>query len=263
MSAGGRYSIGILGHDRPSDLRRLRLRERVMDPESRRVLRARGLDRAWRCLEIGAGTGSIARWLARRCPDGRVVATDVDTRHLSRLRLPNIEVLRHDVVRDDFPAASFDLIHARSVLVNLPEREEVLTKLVGWVAPGGSLVLEEPALMLHDVSPHAAFRRLFDAFEAALRGSHGADVRWAPRLPALLAAHGLEDVGIDVTSQLVGDGGPAEAIWRTAIAQARAEMLGLDLISEPELHAGLALFDSPGLLEIAMLVISAWDRRAG
>ena len=40
-------------------------------------------------------------------------------------------------------------------------------------------------------------------------------------------------------------------------------MLGLDLISEQELHAGLALFDSPGFLEIAMLVISAWGRRAG
>jgi SAM-dependent methyltransferase len=252
----------MLGHDRPTELRRLRLRERLMDPESKRLLRARKLERGWRCLELGAGTGSLARWLARRCVEGHVVATDLDVRHLQRLRAPNLEVVRHDVVGDDFPAGSFDLVHARSLLVNVPEREEVLANIVGWLAPGGWLVLEEPAFLLHDASPHPAFRRLFDAFEAALRRSHGADVRWAPRLPALFSAHGLDDVGIDVTSQLVGDGGPAEAIWRTAFAQARDQLLSLELISEQDLDSGLALFDEPQFLDGAMLMIAAWGRRA-
>jgi SAM-dependent methyltransferase len=36
-----------------------------------------------RCLEVGAGGGSIARWLARAAgPAGRVLATDINTRYL-------------------------------------------------------------------------------------------------------------------------------------------------------------------------------------
>ena len=36
----------------------------------------------WRCLEIGAGAGSVARWLADRVPQGEVVATDLNIAYL-------------------------------------------------------------------------------------------------------------------------------------------------------------------------------------
>ena len=49
----------------------------------------------WRCLEIGAGRGSMATWLAERVgPAGQVVATDIDTRYLERLDLPNLHVVQ-------------------------------------------------------------------------------------------------------------------------------------------------------------------------
>jgi predicted O-methyltransferase YrrM len=36
-----------------------------------------------RCLELGAGGGSVAGWLARQVgPTGEVLATDINTRHL-------------------------------------------------------------------------------------------------------------------------------------------------------------------------------------
>jgi SAM-dependent methyltransferase len=261
MSASGSYAAGMLGHDRPTELQRLRLRERLMDPETRRILLDRGLRPDWRCLELGAGTGSIAGWLARRCPEGRVVATDLDTRHLRRLRAANVEVLQHDVVQDDFPEGSFDLVHARSLLVNVPERDDVLPKIARWLAPGGWAVLEEPALVVHDSSPRPAFRRLFDAYEHALAISHGCDVRWARRLPLLLHEVGLRDVGMQPTVQAIGDGGVAEQVWRTAFDQARERMIALELISEEEFGRGVALLDDPSFVDLAMVLISAWGRR--
>ncbi|MGH3674064.1 MAG: hypothetical protein ACRDSH_26070 [Pseudonocardiaceae bacterium] len=60
--------------------------------------------------------------MASCCPDGQVVATDVGTTFLDRLTAPNLQVMQHNVVSDDFPPGAFDLIHARWLLVNLPER---------------------------------------------------------------------------------------------------------------------------------------------
>ena len=55
------------------------------------------MQRGWRCLEFGAGGGSIAAWLCDRvAPDGAVVATDLDTTVLE-------EVAHPDLDEDDLP----------------------------------------------------------------------------------------------------------------------------------------------------------------
>src|SRR5262245_40508772 len=74
---------------------RLSLLEQIEDPRSQRHLATLGIQRGWHCLEVGAGHGSIARWLAERVgPQGLVVATDLNPRFLTELQLPNIEVRR-------------------------------------------------------------------------------------------------------------------------------------------------------------------------
>jgi ubiquinone/menaquinone biosynthesis C-methylase UbiE len=57
--------------------------ERCYDHVSTATLTALGLEDGSRCLEVGAGTGSIANWLAERVgPRGSVIATDIDTRRV-------------------------------------------------------------------------------------------------------------------------------------------------------------------------------------
>jgi len=148
---------------------RLAAMAQVSDPSTRRLLDDAGLTSGWRCLEVGAGAGSVASWMARRVvgrnPAGRsghVTATDIDTRFLRELSDPNLTVLEHDVTADEFPQESFDLIHACFVLEHLPAREQVLDKMVRWLAPGGTLVLEAIAGFPVDSSPNPAFRQFFD-----------------------------------------------------------------------------------------------------
>jgi len=74
---------------------------------------------------------------------GRVLATDLDTRFLESLADPTIEVRQHDIVRDSLPGPVFDLVHARLILVHLPERELGLANMAGALKPGGWLVCEE------------------------------------------------------------------------------------------------------------------------
>src|SRR3982074_3736297 len=62
-------------------------------------LEQRGVAPGWHCWEVGGGGGSIASWLSRRVgPDGRVLVTDIDPRFLETLKVPNLEVRRHNVV---------------------------------------------------------------------------------------------------------------------------------------------------------------------
>src|SRR5688500_13501668 len=68
---------------------RLRTLEALLDAGTIQHLERRGVRRGWRCLEVGAGGGSIAAWLAARvAPEGSVVATDLDTTVLEALAHP-------------------------------------------------------------------------------------------------------------------------------------------------------------------------------
>ncbi|MEU6148777.1 methyltransferase domain-containing protein [Actinosynnema sp. NPDC047251] len=123
------------------------------DPITPARLGQTGVRKGRRCLEVGAGGGSVAQWLARR--SGSVPATDLDPRHVPAE--PGLTVRRHDVVRELLPEGGFDLVHARFVPAHLPEREEVLCKPVLSLKPGGWSQIDEfdrtCAPVLVDVDP--------------------------------------------------------------------------------------------------------------
>src|SRR4051794_15139304 len=110
----------------------------LFDSTTRRHLADRGVASGWHCLEVGGGSGSIATWLGERVgPTGRVTVTDVQTQLLEHVTLPNVEVRCHDITRDWLPERTFDLIHARMVLMHLPPRDQVLPRLLAALKPGG------------------------------------------------------------------------------------------------------------------------------
>src|SRR3954469_8319828 len=80
---------------------RLRALEELYDEATLARLTALGVGAGWRCLEIGCGAGSVARWLAERVgAQGRVVATDLDPRFMVGEIPARLEVRRHDIVAD-------------------------------------------------------------------------------------------------------------------------------------------------------------------
>src|SRR5205807_2481037 len=110
----------------------------MFDTGTIRHLEERGVARGWQCWEVGGGGGSIATWLARRVGlAGRVLATDIDPRFLETLKVPTLEVRRHDIVSDPLPEETFDLIHARLVLVHLPPGQPGFPSLLAVLGPGG------------------------------------------------------------------------------------------------------------------------------
>ena len=113
------------------------------DPVTFDVLDRIGVADGWKCLEVGAGSGTVTRWLSERVgEEGSVLAVDVDTRFHVEVGA-NAEVRRLDVTEADLGDAQFDLVHARALLQHLHQREEVLDKLVAAARPGGWVVVED------------------------------------------------------------------------------------------------------------------------
>ena len=132
-------------HSAEDESRRLQLLEQRLDPLTKRRIQRLGVSKGARCLEIGGGRGSITRWLSDVVgASGRVIATDLQLGFLSEIDAPNVEVVRHDIRADTFPPGSFDLIHTRAVLMHISPGVDLLRRMVGWLVPGGWLVLEEP-----------------------------------------------------------------------------------------------------------------------
>ena len=105
--------------------KRLSLLEQAYDPNSIRQLESLGVSEGWSCLEIGAGGGSIAQWLANKVgASGKVVATDMNTRFLRHLSTPNLEVREYNILTDPLETGMYDLVHARMVLQHLREPEK-------------------------------------------------------------------------------------------------------------------------------------------
>ena len=79
------------------ELERLRLLESMFDPRTRELLLATGNLTGRSFLEVGAGAGSIARFMRTEVGTaGRVVAVDTNTRFLGELE--GVEVVAGDVL---------------------------------------------------------------------------------------------------------------------------------------------------------------------
>ncbi len=252
------YSAGMLSKDSPTERERLDSIQRNVDSHTVLVLNGLPITSSWNCLELGAGAGSIAYWLADRCPDGRVVAVDIDTRYLDPTRAPNLEIQQVDVTGEDYEPAGFDLIHARYLFCHLPVRDAIIARAVGWLNPGGWLVAEEPYLLPADTSPFPLIQRLMTAYERTY-AEHGADMTWARRLPAELARNGLIDVAFSGNLGCMGCLGKDR--WFPLIRQAGPSLIADGLVTEADLTQFFDLLKDPTFVDIPQVTISAWGRR--
>jgi SAM-dependent methyltransferase len=239
--------------------------EELMDPGTRRHLAALGLAEGWRCLEVGAGGGSVAEWLCGQVgPTGGVVATDIDTRYLEALEAPNLEVRRHDVARDDLEAAAFDLVHARLVLEHLPARDAALARLVGALRPGGWLLVEALDYVSGVPVSELGGREHERSQAVRLREftAGGLDAHYGRRLPGVLRGAGLADVGNEGRVWVMEGGSPGARWFGLSMQQVRRRLVGEGKLSDPEVDRMLELFEDPAWSALTPIVMAAWGRRA-
>jgi SAM-dependent methyltransferase len=236
----------------------------VLDDFTAARLAHAGVPIGARCLEVGAGNGSVAGWLADQVgPDGVVLAADIKPRHVRAH--PGVAVAQHDVTTDELPDGQFEVVHARLLLAHLSQRREILARLAGALAPGGVLAIEEwgawPGRVLHATYPETA--ALYDRYQTALLRvftARGNDTGWAARVPAEMVELGLVDVETAVYARSWRGGSPGSQLPVAVSRELREDLIRTGL-AESDLDRLPELMADPQLVLLGNLTWSTIGRR--
>jgi len=262
VSGGPRTGTYVWDNGWDQARRRLAALEHSYDPGTISHLERLGVGPGWRCLEVGAGGGSITAWLcARVAPGGEVVAVDLDTRFVEELDAPNLDVRRLDVVTDDLPAGGFDLVHVRVLLMHLHAREAVLDKLLACLAPGGWLLVEEFDSFGLAAHPDDAYTQAWRLSSAGMAEA-GFAPTWARQLPGWIASTGLVDTGDHCEVAFFRGASRLAELMQLTLAQAEDHALAAGA-SEDLLAEAVALLSDEERWFPSFAVISVWGRRPG
>lgn len=225
---------------------RLLLLEEMYDPWSAKQLDAIGVGAGWRCLDVGAGGGSVTRMLADRVGNGSVLAVDLDTTLLEGLSSDRVRVRRHDLLCDSLPDDAFDLVHSRHLLMHLPARLPALRRLAGAARPGGWVAAMEPDFTTVELSPtNLTWERVWSIFCDALVAG-GWDPRYGARLCGDLRAAGLVDVRTDLIAGC-GSGGSLRARLLALTFERLRERLVTLGADDLEIHEAQRLLGDPAI----------------
>lgn len=157
-------------------------------------------------IDVGCGPAGVLDLLADRVgPTGFVVGVDAQADHVAAARsfcadrgLAHVEVLEADAAGTGLPGGSFDLAHARLLLVNIAHPARVVAEMARLVPPrrGGRSARGR----LHHPSLLPAAPGLGSPAGRLPSGVHrqGADMTVGRRLPALLAEAGLVEIDAEV-----------------------------------------------------------------
>src|SRR5579863_6682985 len=142
------YALG----SSPGESARLQRQADELADDSAALLDRVGLQPGQSVIDLGCGPRGILDLLAERvAPAGRVVGLDADPAHTAmaaefaaRRGLSGVEIMTADARRTGLAASSFDLVHARTLLVNLPGPAPVVAEMMRLARPGGWVASLEP-----------------------------------------------------------------------------------------------------------------------
>ena len=263
------YRLAASGRETAED-ERLAALESIFDPASRR--RRALVQPGWRCLEVGAGRGSMAVWLAEQVGEsGHVVATDVDIRYLRRLDLPNLEIRQHNILEDPIDALgprSFDMVSSRLVLFWLVGRQEnAIRQMAECLRPGGWLVDEDGDWgTVAPIDPsHPAYDRYHRIWrEGQWWADRGYDPAFGRKLPVLFERCGLNDIRHESRAEVLRAPSPWGRWWLETLEGMRAndEAAGNLTAERKEEYAVLtAPWNDQSFWFLTALIHGCWGQR--
>jgi SAM-dependent methyltransferase len=254
------YRIGEDDASVARERERLQALTNARDPQTIRVLSEIEVAPGWKCLEVGAGSGSIAQWLVDRVsPGGHVLSVDIDLRfHCDAL--PGMEVRQLDIVQE-MPPGPFDLIHARALLQHLEQRETVLDRLVEALSPGGWIVIEDSYWQAFEEQPlPEPLDRVADVMHKGLRSREGWDPNVGSRLLRMFVERGLVDVDVSGEVKTMRGGHESGSWWYLGIEHAADRLVANGAVTQAEIAEAIRIVRSPDFVMMSPVSISARGR---
>ncbi len=263
------YALGSSG----GESARLQRQAEELLPDSAVLLDRVGLRPGDSAIDLGCGPRGVIDLLAERVvPSGRVVGLDADAAHVAMASefvasrgLSGVEVVCGDARDTGLESGSFDLVHARTLLITVPRPAEVLAEMVRLAKPGGWVAGLEPdteAAICYP--PHPAFDRLCEIFTIAF-SRNGADPHFGRRLAELYRQAGLHDVTVEVRAGVYPAGHSRRTIRADLVRSMHPQIIEMGLADQHELDeldaAAREHFEDPDVLVMPGLYFLAWGRK--
>jgi len=250
-----------------AEQRRLAALETIWDPFTFSNIVSLGLQPGSRCLEVGGGNGSVAAWLCEHVgAEGRVVATDLDTRFLDVRKEPNLEVRQHDITEGGLETGAYDLAHCRALVSHLPAYGKALDNMVAALKPGGWILVEEFDHVSFLPDPASA-PELLEAWDAEmeafarLAAVRGLDLPFGRRLPRLLESRGLSDVYAEGRTVFEHGGTPGRDLLLLSIQSLRPHLLATGAITEAQADKVVEMLSDPDFIWQSQIMVAARGRK--
>jgi SAM-dependent methyltransferase len=257
-----------------AELARLRAQAADYEASSSWLLDMIGIRPGSRVLDVGCGPIGILRLLSERVgSEGEVVGLEREQRfaemarwEVERLGLTNVVVVQADALSSGLDRNSFDLVHERLVMVNVPEREQLLSEMLALTAPGGAIALEDVDIVSWLCQPeHPSWTALLDGFHTVFRAG-GGEPFIGRRLPGLLLEAGVLDVRARVNAELPRPDQHLRTSLLSLVESLRDKITAAKVMSEVELDGHLSALSGhladPRTLVIEKLLVQAWGTKA-
>ena len=267
--ANATYALGAT----PGETERLRRQADELLPDSTALLERVGLRPGQRAIDLGCGPQGVLELLVRRVsPGGRVVGVDANpthtalaTRYCAARGLTDVSLVTADARQTGLPSGAFDVVHTRTLLINVPDPSSVVAEMVRLAVPGGWVAVMEPDVeYCMCYPPNAAVARLGELFPIVFE-RNGADSRIGRRIQELLRNAGLEDVGVEARPQTYPPGHTRRTILPDLIRTMRQQIIDLGLASGAELDvldaSARAHLEDRRTVAIYGFLFLAWARK--
>ncbi len=247
--------------------KRLQFLQQILDCVTLRRFEHLGVQQGWRCLEVGAGEGSVARWLAQKVgPQGHVVATDIETGLIDEKHEPNLEMRRHDILVDDLEQGYYDVVHTRAVLMHLFDPVQAVNKMAAAVRPGGWLFLEEFDWIsfgaVDTASPVAqAFNQKMETLAKALQGARVMNLYFGRHLRGLLEQLGFIDIDTEGITGISRGGDPLTQFQLMNLQLAGPPLIAAGVLTEQDVELLEQRFADPSFYYVDGAFFGVWGRR--
>ena len=263
------YALG----SSPAERERLRRQSEELRALSTALLDRVGVERGWNAVDLGCGPSGIIDLLAGRVgPEGHVTGLDVNPANVALARefadelgLVNADIAEADARGTGLPPSSFDLAHARTLLVTIPDPAAVVAEMVRLVRPGGRVASVEPdggGSVCYP--PHPAWDRLSLIYWSSWQ-SDGADLFIGRRLPELFRQAGLVDIGVEAKAEIYPAGHSRRTVGPDLVRSMRPKIVERGIASEQELddldQAVRQHLNNPHTLVMPNLLFLAWGRK--
>jgi ubiquinone/menaquinone biosynthesis C-methylase UbiE len=262
----------LLGRSQ-SEAERLRKQVQELHGESRSLLDRLPITHGAKAIDLGCGPQGIVDLLSEYVgPRGAVVGLEKSDHFVATAKqfvkakgLANVKILKGDAKATGLPRESFDLAHARLVLVNVPEPERIVKEMVELVKPGGIVASHEADYLPHLCDPPSpAWDRLFEVYDSYSR-AHGIDLFVGRRTHRMFHDAGIVDLQVNPIVHVYPHGHNRRTIFWDFINNVRDRVLEHGLIGENELstlmHDLKRHLDNPRTLVVSHLFFQVWGRK--